>query len=58
MFYFKGCFKAMEDLGILDMGDPFQRESLTIKSNFSIYHRSIAIGIDIGLKGSMSADVF
>ncbi len=28
MFYFKGCFKAMEDACILDMNDPFESHSL------------------------------
>lgn len=26
MFYFKGCFKAMEDGGILDMDNPFPKK--------------------------------
>ncbi len=33
MFYFKGCFKAMENVAILDMDNPFQKN----KIHYNIY---------------------
>jgi hypothetical protein len=36
MVYFKGCFKAMEDVGILDMDNPFQNKIKFITIYFSI----------------------
>jgi hypothetical protein len=49
----------MEDLNILDMGDPFQIKSLTTIYSpiFQCIIDQLQFGIDIGLKGSMSADV-
>jgi hypothetical protein len=33
MFYFKGCFKAMEDVGILDMDNLFPKK----KCHYNIF---------------------
>jgi hypothetical protein len=30
MFFFKNCLKPMEDARLLDIDDPYQRESFTI----------------------------
>jgi hypothetical protein len=48
MFYFKGCFKAMEDVGILDMDNPFLKKKIhyDIYFNFPTCYGWVCCGLE------------
>jgi len=51
MFYFKGCFKAMEDVGILDMDNPFPKKKFhsNIFFNNMLWMGMLWFGSNMGL---------